>query len=47
MRRKGLFLSIWIAAWLMALSLVPAGKVYKPDMGNCAGFTAADAGLGA
>ena len=29
---------------ITALALYPAGKIYKPDMNNCAGFTAADAG---
>jgi hypothetical protein len=29
--------------WIAALAIYPAGKVYKPDMNNCAGFTAADA----
>ena len=32
-----------LVAWISALAVVPAGKVYKPDMNNCAGFTAADA----
>jgi hypothetical protein len=44
MRKKELLLSMGIALWMTALALYPAGKIYKPDMDNCAGFTAADAG---
>jgi hypothetical protein len=32
-----------LAVCLAALALVPADKIYTPDMNNCAGFTAADA----
>ena len=44
MRKRELILSIGIMVWIVAPALYPAGKVYKPDMNNCAGFTAADAG---
>ena len=44
MKRRGLTLSIGVVLWITALVLYPAGKIYKPDMNNCAGFTAADAG---
>jgi hypothetical protein len=37
-------MSIGIVLWLTAPALYPTGKVYAPDMSNCAGFTAADAG---
>ena len=43
MKRRGLTLSMGIVLWITALALYPAGKIYKPDMNNCAGFTAADA----
>jgi hypothetical protein len=43
MRKRGLILSIGIVIWITALALYPAGKVYAPDMNNCAGFTSADA----
>jgi len=44
MRKKGLILSIGIVFWITALAVYPAEKIYKPNMDNCAGFTAADAG---
>ena len=44
MRKRGLILSIGIVVWITTPALYPAGKIYKPDMDNCAGFTAADAG---
>ena len=44
MRNKKLILSIGIVIWVAAMVLYPAGKIYKPDMNNCAGFTATDAG---
>lgn len=44
MKRRGLTLSIGVVLWITVLALYPAGKVYKPDMDNCAGFTATDAG---
>jgi hypothetical protein len=44
MRKRRLILSMGIMPWITALAVYPAGKVYKPDMDNCAGFTAADAG---
>lgn len=44
MRKKELLLSIGIVIWITAPALYPAGKIYKPDMDNCAGFTATDAG---
>ena len=44
MSKRGLILSMGIVLWITALALYPAGKIYKPDMNNCAGFTAADAG---
>lgn len=44
MKRRGLILSIGIVVWITTPALYPAGKIYKPDMDNCAGFTAADAG---
>jgi hypothetical protein len=43
MRRKGLTLSIGLAISIMTLAIHAAGKIYKPDMGNCGGFAAADA----
>jgi hypothetical protein len=43
MRRRGSALNIWIVIWISAPALYPAGKVYKPDMNNCAGFAASDA----
>ena len=43
MRKRELTLSIGIVLWITAPALYPAGKIYKPDMDNCAGFTAADA----
>jgi hypothetical protein len=43
-RKNGLALKSGFALWLTALALYPAEKIYKPDMDNCAGFTAADAG---
>ncbi len=33
-----------IGLWITALAVYPAGKVYKPDMDNCAGFTTTEAG---
>ena len=44
MSKRGLILSMGVVLWITALVLYPAGKIYKPDMNNCAGFTAADAG---
>jgi hypothetical protein len=44
MKRIGLLLGTGLVFCMAALVLYPAGKVYKPDMNNCAGFTAADAG---
>ena len=44
MKRKGLSLNLGIVIWITVLAIYPAGKIYKPDMNNCAGFTAADAG---
>ena len=44
MRNRKLTMSIGIVLWITALAIYPAGKIYKPDMNNCAGFTAADAG---
>jgi len=44
MRKKRLALKSGFVLWLTALALYPAEKIYKPDMDNCAGFTAADAG---
>jgi hypothetical protein len=44
MRKKELLLGMGIVIWITALAIFPAGKVYNPDMTNCAGFTAADAG---
>lgn len=43
MRNKKPTLGIGAVIWMTALALYPAGKVYKPDMDNCAGFTVADA----
>lgn len=43
MRNRNLTLSIGIMFWITTLALYPAGKIYKPDMDNCAGFTVADA----
>ncbi|MCX6555851.1 MAG: hypothetical protein NTW95_00220 [Candidatus Aminicenantes bacterium] len=43
MRNRELTMSIGIMVWITALALYPAGKIYKPDMNNCAGFTDADA----
>jgi hypothetical protein len=44
MSKRKLTLSIGIMIWITTLALFPAGKVYKPDIENCAGFSAADAG---
>ena len=44
MRKRRLTLSIGVILWITAMVLYPAGKIYKPDMNNCAGFTATDAG---
>jgi hypothetical protein len=44
MKKRGLTLSTGIMIWITTLALYPAEKIYKPDMNNCAGFTAADAG---
>jgi len=44
MKKRVLISSIGVMLWITALAIYPAGKVYKPDMNNCAGFTAADAG---
>jgi hypothetical protein len=43
MKNRKLTLSIGIVLWITAPALYPTGKVYAPDMNNCAGFTAADA----
>lgn len=49
MKKKASIASIGIAFAIAALAVCPAadgkgGKIYKPDMDNCAGFTAADVG---
>ncbi|MBU4307814.1 MAG: hypothetical protein L6428_16540 [Candidatus Aminicenantes bacterium] len=44
MRKRNLFLSIGIVLWITASAIYSAEKIYKPNMDNCAGFTAADAG---
>lgn len=43
MKTKAMALTIWIVTGMTALALYSAGKVYAPDMNNCAGFAAADA----
>lgn len=43
MKNRKLILCIGIVVWITTLAIYPAGKVYKPDMDNCAGFTATDA----
>jgi hypothetical protein len=43
MKKRGPTLSLGVVLWITALAIYPAGKVYKPDMDNCAGFTTADA----
>ena len=43
MKNGKLIMSMGIVLWITALALYPTGKVYTPDMNNCAGFTAADA----
>jgi hypothetical protein len=43
MKNKKLTMSLGIVIWITALAVYPAGKVYKPDMDNCAGFTVTDA----
>jgi len=43
MKNKKPILSIGVVIWITALAIYPAGKIYKPDMDNCAGFTVADA----
>lgn len=48
MKKNGITWSIATVITITVLAIYPAGtkkagKVYKPDMGNCAGFTAADA----
>jgi hypothetical protein len=42
MRKRKLNMSIGIVLWITTLTIYPAGKIYKPDMDNCAGFTATD-----
>jgi hypothetical protein len=48
MRKKGFAVIMGIVLWIAALAgpgavAAKAGKIYQPDMANCAGFTAADA----
>jgi hypothetical protein len=44
MKKKRSAWSLGAVFFIAALAVFAAGKVYRPDMNNCAGFTAADAG---